>query len=134
MDRGMAGSARAVDYDKRGSVVGIISCSRGSSRPRFRPIAAACDRVGSLLADSPFNNFMVEASGKAAAPVKQTIIGFDQDDESHWRAELACGHHQHVRHDPPLRTRPWVLTAEGRAGMLGAELDCRKCDDETDDR
>src|SRR5688572_14326000 len=36
--------------------------------------------------------------------------GFDRDDEHHWRAILACGHRQHVRHDPPLTTRDWVLT------------------------
>ena len=57
------------------------------------------------------------------------IIGFDQDDERHWRAKLDCGHYQHVRHDPPLRRREWVTTAEGRASRLGAELECRKCDE-----
>lgn len=59
----------------------------------------------------------------------QTIIDFDLDDESHWRAVLACGHCQHVRHDPPLIRREWVLTDAGRKGKLGAELECKKCDD-----
>jgi len=58
------------------------------------------------------------------------INGFDQDDEGHWRAKLECGHYQHVRHEPPLRTREWVLTDEGRASRLGETLDCRKCDQE----
>ena len=62
--------------------------------------------------------------------MRQKIAGFDLDDESHWRAELVCGHHQHVRHDPPLRTRAWVLTEDGRASMIGVELECKKCDDE----
>jgi hypothetical protein len=43
-------------------------------------------------------------------------------------AELECGHTQHVRHDPPWVNRPWVTSAEGRAGMLGFRLDCRLCD------
>ncbi len=63
--------------------------------------------------------------------MKQAIVNFDQDDEAHWRAELSCGHHQHVRHDPPLRSRPWVLTVDGRSQMIGAELDCKKCEEET---
>jgi hypothetical protein len=59
------------------------------------------------------------------------ITGFNQDDDGHWRAELDCRHYQHVRHDPPLRVRAWVLTDQGRMGKLGAELDCRKCDEGT---
>jgi len=62
--------------------------------------------------------------------MKRRIKGFDTDDEGHWRAELDCGHYQHLRHDPPLRTRHWVLTEEGRASRLGYELDCKRCDDE----
>lgn len=60
--------------------------------------------------------------------MKQKIVGFHQDDEGHWVAELACGHSQHVRHDPPLVSRPWVLTAEGRQQFLGFELLCKLCD------
>lgn len=62
--------------------------------------------------------------------MKQAIVGFHLDDENHWVAELACGHNQHVRHDPPWTNRPWTQTAEGRAGVLGQELDCRRCDTE----
>ncbi|ARN22989.1 DUF3565 domain-containing protein [Piscinibacter gummiphilus] len=58
----------------------------------------------------------------------QPITGFHQDDERHWVAELACGHNQHVRHDPPWQLRPWVITAEGRSAALGWVLACRKCD------
>ena len=58
------------------------------------------------------------------------IIGFHQDDEGHWVADLECGHTQHVRHDPPWQVREWVLTAEGRARFLEYELDCRKCEEE----
>ena len=59
----------------------------------------------------------------------QPIVGFHRDDEGHWVAELACGHNQHVRHDPPLVVRRWVLTEEGRAAFLGTTLECKKCDE-----
>jgi len=62
--------------------------------------------------------------------VKRRIIGFHTGEDDHWRAELDCGHFQHVRHDPPLTTRTWVLTEEGRASRLGIELDCKLCDEE----
>lgn len=68
---------------------------------------------------------MVEAGGPL---MKQKIVAFDKDDEGHWRAELECGHYQHLRHDPPLRDRPWVLNKSEREKRLGAELECRKCD------
>lgn len=56
------------------------------------------------------------------------IDGYHQDEALDWVAELRCGHGQHVRHRPPFWQRPWVLTAEGRAGMLGVELPCALCD------
>ncbi|MEO7457313.1 MAG: SgcJ/EcaC family oxidoreductase [Gemmatimonadaceae bacterium] len=58
------------------------------------------------------------------------IADFHQDDESHWVADLACGHTQHVRHDPPWQNRPWVITAEGRDQFLGTTLPCAGCYDE----
>ncbi|HET7112872.1 MAG TPA: DUF3565 domain-containing protein, partial [Pyrinomonadaceae bacterium] len=62
--------------------------------------------------------------------MKQKIVDFDKDDEEHWRAILSCGHRQHLRHDPPMTSRPWILTEEGRAWRLGFELDCKRCDEE----
>jgi hypothetical protein len=59
--------------------------------------------------------------------VPRHIIGFHQDDEGHWVADLECGHTQHVRHDPPWQNRPWVATADGRASRMGAELWCVEC-------
>lgn len=56
------------------------------------------------------------------------ITGFYEDVEGHFVAMLACGHEQHVRHRPPFAERRWVLTAEGRAAMVGERLDCRACD------
>jgi hypothetical protein len=60
--------------------------------------------------------------------MKQPITGYHRDEENHWVAELSCGHNQHVRHNPPLVSRPWVVTEEGRNSMLGHELNCVKCD------
>lgn len=61
--------------------------------------------------------------------MQQRITGFHQDEEGHWVAELECGHFQHTRHDPPWTSRPWVMTPEGRAGMIGQALKCKKCDE-----
>jgi len=58
----------------------------------------------------------------------QPITGYHLDGEGHWAAQLACGHNQHVRHNLPLESRPWVLDEAGRASMLGKKLDCLKCD------
>jgi hypothetical protein len=60
--------------------------------------------------------------------MKRRIVGYHVDSENHWVAELECGHEQHVRHDPPLTERAWVLTEEGRASRLGQELNCVICD------
>ncbi|MEP7326441.1 MAG: DUF3565 domain-containing protein, partial [Gemmatimonadota bacterium] len=32
--------------------------------------------------------------------MQRRIASFHQDPESHWVADLECGHSQHVRHDP----------------------------------
>ena len=60
--------------------------------------------------------------------MQRPITGFHLDSESHWVAELSCGHRQHVRHEPPFIERPWVASAEGRASRLGRPLDCVRCD------
>lgn len=61
--------------------------------------------------------------------MKQPIVAYHQDDEGHWVADLACGHSQHVRHDPPWQLRPWVITEAGRQSFLGTLLDCKRCDE-----
>lgn len=60
--------------------------------------------------------------------MKQAITAYHKDEENDWVAELACGHFQHVRHNPPWFNRPWVETTAGRESMLGFELACKKCD------
>ena len=61
--------------------------------------------------------------------MRQAIKSYHLDDESHWVANLVCGHKQHVRHDPPLVSRTWVLTPDGRASRVGMELECKWCDE-----
>ena len=70
---------------------------------------------------------MAEQAQSAPEALPQAITGFHQDEEGHWVADLASGHGQHVRHNPPWTSRPWVLTADGRAAHLGQVLMCRRC-------
>jgi hypothetical protein len=65
--------------------------------------------------------------------MERRIVGYHQDEEGHWVAELQCGHNQHLRHTPPWQNRHWVLTPEGRGEHLGSALNCRRCDDEPQD-
>jgi hypothetical protein len=32
---------------------------------------------------------------------RELSVGYHQDEEQNWVAELSCGHQQHVRHRPP---------------------------------
>ena len=61
--------------------------------------------------------------------MNKRITGFHTDAESHWVAELECGHGQHVRHDPPWMVREWVTTEAGRTERIGTELNCVRCDE-----
>ena len=62
-----------------------------------------------------------------ADPPLRAITGFRQDEEGHWVADLACGHSQHMRHQPPWQVRPWVTTEEGRRRFIGTEIPCAMC-------
>jgi len=57
----------------------------------------------------------------------QPIVSFQLDEFGDWKALLACGHCQHVRHNPPMVERPWVLTKEGRQKFMGHKLNCKLC-------
>lgn len=61
--------------------------------------------------------------------MRRPITGYHLDEENHWVAELACGHFQHVRHNPPWQERYWVITEAGRDSRLGFSLNCKKCDE-----
>ena len=57
------------------------------------------------------------------------ILGFHLDAHADWVAELACGHFQHVRHDPPWIEPAMDADTRGpRRRALGRTLACRKCD------
>lgn len=60
--------------------------------------------------------------------MRRSIVGFHQDEDGDWVAELSCLHNQHVRHHPPFQQRPWVLDESQRAARIGAEIDCPLCD------
>ena len=61
--------------------------------------------------------------------MNRKIIDFHKDSQQDWVAELECGHRQHVRHNPPLVKRLWVTTPEERRARIGAELNCKLCDE-----
>lgn len=63
-----------------------------------------------------------------AVAVKRTIVTFEADDAGDWVAQLDCLHRQHVRHDPPFRSAPWIADDQARAQRLGTALDCPLCD------
>ena len=56
------------------------------------------------------------------------IENFRLDEHGDWVAELACGHNQHVRHQPPFQFREWVMHAQGRRMHIGTLLTCPLCD------
>ena len=60
--------------------------------------------------------------------MQQPMMRFERDEWGDWVAYLACGHRQHVRHNPPWINRAWVMTVEGRAEKLGVCLACKDCD------
>jgi hypothetical protein len=64
--------------------------------------------------------------------VKQQVVGFHQDENGDWVADLTCRHGYHMRHNPPWLVREWVLTSEGRQAFIGHVLECTKCDYDED--
>lgn len=61
--------------------------------------------------------------------LKSRISGFHQDEFKDWVAELDCGHSQHMRHDPPWQSRPWVIKRSERDQRLGELIACKQCRD-----
>lgn len=55
------------------------------------------------------------------------LLGFHQDDEGHWVADLSCGHTQHLRHQPPWQNRAWVTDPLERQRHLGQAFACGWC-------
>ncbi|HSC84934.1 MAG TPA: DUF3565 domain-containing protein [Pseudomonas sp.] len=67
------------------------------------------------------------------APLSQ-LLGFHQDDEGHWVAELSCGHTQHLRHLPPWQNRGWVEDPQQRQQRIGQPFACGWCQAELEGR
>ncbi|MBB4865848.1 hypothetical protein HNP46_004749 [Pseudomonas nitritireducens] len=42
-------------------------------------------------------------------------------------AVLSCGHTQHLRHQPPWQSRPWVLDPQQRKAQIGRWFPCGWC-------
>jgi tellurite methyltransferase len=59
--------------------------------------------------------------------VLRRITDFRTDESGDWISDLDCGHSRHVRHEPPLADRAWVLDANEREGRLGSLLECGRC-------
>ena len=59
--------------------------------------------------------------------MERRITGFVEDEAGDPVAQLECGHRRHVRHDPPLSERPWVLDPAERSARIGTLLGCARC-------
>jgi hypothetical protein len=89
-----------------------------------RTVGHSIDQSGKRLSDY-FLAMQKDQFSVMGSP--RLIVGFHQDEENHWVAELECGHSQHVRHDPPWQLRPWVKSPEGRESFIGKTLACVEC-------
>ena len=56
-----------------------------------------------------------------------TVLDLRQDQEQHWVAVLACGHTQHLRHQPPWQNRHWLLDPQQRNAIIGQPFVCGWC-------
>lgn len=54
-------------------------------------------------------------------------VSFERETDGVFIAHLACGHRQHIRHNPPFQEAAWVATEEGRQAHLGMRLPCPLC-------
>lgn len=100
--------------ESRRAAVGFSSGTTSAMPPRYYFVSTTTRRFSSSKRDALFI-------------FKQPIVDYHKDEEDHWVAELECGHFQHVRHNPPMMERAWVLTEEGRRSFLGYKLVCKKC-------
>src|SRR5690606_5882716 len=66
-------------------------------------------------------------SDRAADGRSARLLGFHQDGDGHWVAELSCGHTQHLRHQPPWQNRAWILDPLERQRHLGRPFACGWC-------
>ena len=55
------------------------------------------------------------------------LLGFHQDEDGHWVADLSCRHTQHLPHQPPWQNRAWVIDPVQRQRHLGQPFACGWC-------
>lgn len=60
--------------------------------------------------------------------MQRSIADYRSDDAGDIVAILDCGHGRHLRHRPPMSSRPWVADEAARRARIGTTLDCLKCD------
>jgi Protein of unknown function (DUF3565) len=60
----------------------------------------------------------------------RSIVGFHQDLEDHWVAELDHGHCQHTRDEPTFFPRLWVMMKEEWSERIRQILTYVLCDRE----
>lgn len=60
--------------------------------------------------------------------MNRKITQFHDDSAGDCYALLDCLHTRHFRHNPPFDDRPWTLSEDGRAGMIGETTECVRCD------
>lgn len=109
-------SCRTATVSRLGVIANKSSARRSSASGRI------CTRCLSCT-----NNADFPVKKEEVQPPKQAMVAFHLDENGDWVAELQCGHFQHVRHNPPMCERPWVLTKRGRDSFLGYKLSCKKC-------
>jgi len=78
----------------------------------------------SLRCDAPECDPKTDGRDNADAP---RLLDFHQDEDGHWVAVLSCGHTQHLRHQPPWQSRPWVLDPQQRQAQIGRLFPCGWC-------
>ena len=98
-------------------------------RGRHRPCPIGSERTGR---ETCCRRRIRHTPSRAADDVATSrIVGFRADADGQWVAVLDCGHSQHMRHDPPWQSRPWVTTSEGRESFVGVEIRCTQCESTT---
>src|SRR5690606_1996844 len=92
-------------------------------------LAAICMEEEPLqeMGKLPSLTAMPAESDRAADGRITRLLGFHQDEDGHWVADLSCGHTQHLRHQPPWQNRAWVLDQLERQRHLGQPFTCGWC-------
>lgn len=64
--------------------------------------------------------------------MQRRITGFFKNERDRWTARLDCGHTRTIRHNPPWVNRRWVLREDSRRRRIGSPLNCKACDQDSE--